>query len=176
MLLPAAATTYLLVSLLILAPRKPGYSHIRHTISELGEIGARDSRLVALGAFLPIGLLLLLAAYLLRPASPPSAVLALCIAVGYLGAAVFPCDPGSPASGSARQGMHNLAGGAEYVGGGGALITLAASFGDTFRAAGFVVLGSAIALTVMPTSPVRGLLQRAAELCLFGGLTMAAWR
>ena len=174
MLLPAAAAAYLAVSLLILAPRKRGYSHIRHTISELGEAGAPDQRLVAVGIFLPVGLLLLAEAYLLRVSWPPAAALALCIAVGYLGAAVFPCDPGSPASGSARQGMHNLAGGVEYVGGGFALLTLAKDLGDPFRIAGFIVLGAAVALTVMPASPVRGLIQRIAELCLFGGLTLAA--
>ena len=39
------------------------------------------------------------------------------ISIGYLGAVVFPCDAGCPATGSARQLFHNLAGLVEYMGG-----------------------------------------------------------
>jgi hypothetical protein len=172
----AAAATYLLVSLVVLAPRKVGYSHVRHTISELGETGAADQRLVALGVFLPVGLLLLLAAGLAHPASPTVATLALCIAVGYLGAAAFPCDLGSPLLGTTRQILHNIAGAVEYAGGGFALLTLAESLGQPFKAAGLVVLGTAIALSILPSDSARGALQRVAEACLFGSLAWAAWR
>ncbi len=171
----AITAAYLFASLLALAPRKPGYSHIKHSISELGEIGAPDQRFVAFGLFLSIGLVLLLVAYLLRPASPPAAALALCIAIGYLGAAAFPCDPGSPLSGSSRQAFHNLAGGVEYAGGGFALMTLAERLGQPFKLAGFVVLGAVIALSVLSSNSVRGIIQRVAESCLFGGLAWAAW-
>jgi hypothetical protein len=172
----AIAATYLLASLIALAPRKAGYSHIKHSISEIGEIGAPNQRFVAFGLFLPIGLVLLLAAYLVRPASPAAAALALCIAIGYVGAAAFPCDPGSPLFGTARQALHNLAGAVEYVGGGFALMKLAGSFGQLFKLAGFVVLGTAIALSVLPSNSVRGIIQRIAETCLFGGLALAIWR
>jgi hypothetical protein len=104
------------------------------------------------------------------------AALASCIAVGYIGAALFPCDPGSPVSGSARQALHNLAGAVEYIGGGFALTAIARDFGQPFQVAGFVVLAAAIALTVLPSAPVRGGIQRVAELCLFGGLAFALWR
>lgn len=170
------AAIYLFVALLVLAPRKPGYSHIRHSISELGEIGAPDQRLVAFGLFFPVGLLLLLVAYLIRAASPTAAALALCIAIGYIGAALFPCDPGSPLVGTARQGFHNLAGAVEYVGGGFALLTLAGTYGQPFKTAGFVVLGTAIALSVLPAHSVRGIIQRIAEASLFGGLALIVWR
>ena len=172
-ILTVIAATYLFVGLLVLAPRKAGYRQLTHTISEVGERGAPDQRIVALGLFLPIGLLLLLVAYLVRPVSGASAVLALCIAVGYLGAAAFPCDPGSPASGSASQGLHNLAGAVEYIGGGFALITLAELLGQSFALAGYVVLGAAVALSFIPANMVRGLVQRVAEVCLFGGLALA---
>ncbi len=172
----AIAATYLFASLLALAPRKAGYSHVKHTISEIGEDGAPNQRFVAFGLFLPIGLLLLLVAYLVRPSSPAAAVLASCIAVGYLGAAAFPCDPGSPLSGTARQALHNLAGAVEYIGGGFALMTLAETFGQPFKLVGFVVLGTAIALSFIPSNSVRGLIQRIAEACLLGGLALAAWR
>ena len=168
------ASTYLLAGLIALAPRKAGYSHIKHSISELGEIGAPDQRLVALGIFLPIGLMLLLIAIALRP-DRPAAALALCVAVGYVGAAAFPCDPGSPLFGSARQLFHNIAGAVEYAGGGFALMTVAEHHGQPFRAAGFVVLGVTIALSLLPTDSVRGLVQRLAETCLFAGLALAAW-
>jgi hypothetical membrane protein len=174
--LTAIAGVYLLASLLWLAPRKPGYSHAKHTISELGEIGAPQQRFVALGVFLPVGLLLLLAAGLVRSASPASAALALCIGVGYVVAAAFPCDPGSPVSGSARQAAHNLGGAVEYIGGGFALMAIAESLGQPFKAAGFVVLVSAIALTVLPSTSIRGLIQRVAEACLFSGLALAVWQ
>ncbi len=172
----AIAATYLFASLVALAPRKAGYSHIKHSISEIGEVGAPNQRFVALGLFLPIGLVLLLVAYLVRPVSPAAAALALCIAIGYIGAAAFPCDPGSPLSGTARQALHNLAGAVEYIGGGFALMTLADNFGRPFKAAGFVVLGTAIALSVLPSNSVRGIIQRIAETCLFGGLALAVWR
>ncbi len=170
------AATYLFASLFALAPRKAGYSHLKHTISEIGEIGAPGQRFVAFGLFLPIGLLLLLVAYLVRPSLPAAAALALCIAIGYIGAAAFPCDPGSPFSGTSRQALHNLFGAAQYIGGGFALMTLAETFGQPFKLAGFVVLGSAIALSVIPSNSVRGIIQRTAEICLFGGLAMAVWR
>lgn len=170
----AIATIYLFANLIALAPRKFGYSHIKHTISEIGEIGAPNQHFVAFGLFLPIGLVMLLVAYLVRPASPPAATLALSIAIGYVGAAAFPCDSGAPLFGTARHTLHVLAGAAEYVGGGVALMTLAESFGQPFETAGFIVLGAAIALS-FPHS-IRGIIQRVAEACLFGALAFAVWR
>jgi hypothetical protein len=165
---------YLFVSLIALAPRKSGYSHIKHTISEIGEIGAPNQRFVAYGLFLPIGLALLLVAYLVNSASPVAAMLALCIAIGYVGAAMFPCDSGAPMFGTARHTLHMIAGAAEYVGGGFALMTLAESFDQPFKIAGFIVLGTAIALS-FPHS-LRGIIQRIAEAFLFGSLALAVWR
>lgn len=76
------ATGYLSALLVIIGMRWPRYSHIRHTISELGEVGAPDQRFVAFGVFLPVGALLLLVAHLLRPLGQPASSLALCIAIG----------------------------------------------------------------------------------------------
>ena len=119
---------------------------------------------------------MLFVACLVRPASNSVAALAFCIAIGYIGASLFPCDPGSPLSGTPRQAFHNLAGAVEYIGGGFALMDIARDFGPPFRLAGFVVLAAAIGLSIVPASAGRGILQRAAELCLFGGLALAAWR
>lgn len=174
--LTAISGVYLFTGLFVLAPRKAGYSHLQHTISEIGEVGAPHQRFVALGLFLPIGLLLLLVAFLVRAASPPSAALAACIAAGYIVAAAFPCDPGSPLAGTSRQAVHNLGGAVEYIGGGFALMTLAESFGQSFRVTGFVVLGCAIALSIIPSTSFRGIVQRVAEAGLFGGLAIALWR
>jgi hypothetical protein len=138
---------------------------------EIGETGAPDQRFVALGLFLPIGLALLVVAYLLHSRSSAAAALALAIAIG----SAFPCDPGSPLSGSAKQSLHNLAGGIEYVGGTFALVTLAREIGQPFQLLGFVVFGATIAISLLPSTSLRGAVQRVAELCLFGGLAWAAW-
>lgn len=169
------AAIYLFGALFVVGARRPGYSQIRHTISELGELGAPQQRLVAFGVFLPVGALLALVAYLLRPFEQASATLALCISIGYLVAAVFPCDPGSPLWGTPRQVLHNLGGAIEYAGGALALWRIGESLGQPFRAAGLIVGGAAIALSIQSFAPVRGLIQRFAECCLFGGLTLSIW-
>ena len=167
------ATGFFLVSLLFLATRKPGYSHLRHTISELGEVGAPDQRLVAFGMFLPIGVLLLVAAFLMR-SNEPHSLLALCIGVGYVVATFFPCDPGSPVTGTTRQSVHNLGGAVEYIGGAFALWKLGESLGLPFQVAAFVVFSAALFLSIPEAGPIRGLIQRLAEACLFGGLLWSA--
>lgn len=174
--LTALAALYLFSALLVLAPRKPGYRHWQHSISEIGEFGARDQRFVAFGLFLPIGLLLLAVCGAIQAQSEPAAMLALCIGVGYVGAALFPCDPGSPMSGTPRQAAHNLAGAVEYIGGGLALMKLAETQAAPFRWTGGFVLAAGLGLSLLPARVGRGALQRAAELCLFGGLAVAAWR
>lgn len=168
------AGLYLTVCIVLFGRRTAGYRHLRHTISELGEMGAPHQRAIALGVFLPVGLLLLAAAGLLYPTSRPTAALALCIAVGYLVASAFPCDPGSPASGTARQGVHNLGGAVEYVGGGAALMALAETHGGLFQSLGLASFAAAALLTALPSTSVRGLVQRLAETALFAGLVMAA--
>jgi hypothetical membrane protein len=173
--LPLLALGYLFACLFRLAPRKPGYSHLLHTISELGEIGTPDQRLIAWGVFLPVGLAFLPGALLFRNSAPSIAALCLCVAVGYIVAAVFPCDPGSPVSGSARQAVHNLGGAIEYIGGGFSLFAAAESFGAPCRIASFVVLAVAAALTLLPAGAPRGLVQRIGETALFGFATWLMW-
>lgn len=167
------AVIYLFAALFVLGARKPGYSHLGHTISELGEIGAPQARLVALGVFLPIGIVMLVVVWLVRAFETETCALALCLAVGYITAALFPCDAGSPVSGTWRQAIHNLGGAVEYIGGAFALMGIAAHTGEPFRTLGIVVLAAAIAISLAPLAGVRGLVQRVAELCLFGGLALA---
>ena len=170
MVLPWLALAFLAAGVAWFGARKPGYRHGIHTISELGEVGAPDQHLVAWGLFLPAGLALLPLALLWRETAPAVAGLAACLATGYLVAAAFPCDPGSPVGGSWRQGVHNLGGGVEYVGGGLCLLAAAEAFGDLARTAGFLALAVAALLTVLPAGSPRGLVQRFGEVALFGAL------
>lgn len=166
------ASLALALSLWRLGRQHPGYSHLRHTISELGETGAANAKLVAYGVFLPFGLAML-AIYGLSHASHPSAAnLAACIAVGYLGAALFPCDPGSPLTGSWRQSLHNLAGAVQYIGGA-AVIWRMAPADDLFRMLAMVVAAVAVLLSVPAVGPLRGGIQRVAELALLAALVLA---
>lgn len=166
------ATGYLAAAIFLLARRRPTYSHLRDTISELGEYGSRDQHLTSFGVFLPVGVILLLVGYLLRPFDSPPALLALSSAVGYLVAAFFPCDPGSPATGIIRQSVHNLGGAVEYLGGAAALWRLSETQGSGFQVLAVVVGGVGILLSAPAVAPWRGFVQRGAEVCLFGGL---AW-
>jgi len=177
-ILALLALIYLFAALQVLGRRKPGYRHIGHSISEIGETGAPDQRFVAYGLFLPIGMAMGLVAWMVAPASPATAALAAAIAIGYLGAAQFPCDPGSPLAGSFRQAMHNLLGGVQYVGGALALMRLSEVQEVPFKAAGFILFGTVVILTFMPSGGkgVRGLVQRVGEVVLFGSLALSAWR
>src|SRR5262245_17646556 len=62
--LVALAAAMVLLGTLYFASRRPGYSHISNTISELGETGAAQAHLVAFGFFLPVGLIVWLALWL----------------------------------------------------------------------------------------------------------------
>jgi len=171
--LAITATLYLFVSIVFAGKRKPGYDHLRHTISELAEHGSRYTKQVSYGVFLPVAIALGLIACFVRPSHPPIATLALSIAIGYGLGAMFPCDHGSPATGSARQGIHNLGGGIEYIGGALSLLWIGESGWLGFQFAGVLVGVSAFLLVF--ESRVRGIIQRVAELCLFLGLVSALW-
>jgi hypothetical protein len=76
------------------ARRRPGYSHLRHTLSELGETGAPDASRVARLAFAPLGLSVWGVAALLGARLPADAGTGLVplslLGMSYVGAAVFP--------------------------------------------------------------------------------------
>jgi len=154
--------------------RKPAYSHWQHTISELAEVGSPLSSLVSYGLFLPVGLLLGLAATLADSTS--IAGLAGCVGTGYIVAALFPCDVGSPLSGSGRQQIHNLGGAVEYIGSAYWLTQLSPHrmiIDDNLYsiAASSLLVGSI--LVSIPGLPLRGLVQRLMEGILFGSLLLA---
>ena len=166
-------SVYLGISIVVTANRKPAYSHVSHTISELAEYGSEYMQQVSLGVFLPVAIALCVVAWLLRFTDPEVAALAFSIAVGYGLGALFPCDPGSPMKGSARQAIHNLGGGIEYVGGALSLLWIGEIVWRGFYTAGILVGISAILLSF--ASRVRGIIQRFAESCLFLGLLAALW-
>jgi hypothetical protein len=167
----AGLTVYLVLGIAYFGFRRPGYSHLRHTISELGEDGAPHRKIVSWGLFLPVGAGLLLLGVLLANANPPLRGLLLCLGTGYVVAAVFPCDAGSPSSGSPRQTLHNLGGAVEYIGGIFFLqqapdqLWLKQTINPTAQIG--LLLGCLLA-TSLPNFPLRGLAQRTAEALLFG--------
>lgn len=103
------ATVLVLAGTWAFALTRPEYSHIRHTISELGESGSPWSSLVSFGLFLPTGVLVWVAILFAYPfyARDRSTSLGFCafasLGLGYVMAAFFPCDPGSPLMGSWQQ-------------------------------------------------------------------------
>jgi len=167
------------------ARRRPGYSHLRDTISELGEHGAPEARQVAWGAFAPAGLGIWAFVAALAQALPPDDAVLRGLALfaglgaGYVGAAIFPCDRGAPFGGSLRNHLHNLFGAIGYLGGAAGLLTL----GEAFEghavfgpiAAVTRVLGMGVFFGILPLSspsPLRGLVQRLMEAALFGWIAL----
>lgn len=171
--LSLVASLFLAGSIMFFSRRMPGYDHVTQTISELGEHGSAFEKTVSLGVFLPLAVALSVVTVLLHESHTPIALLSLSIALGYGISAFFPCDPGSPLYGSWRQAVHNIGGGIEYVGGALSLFWLAESWGPSFRMPGVVVAVAAVLLSFK--GPFRGVIQRVAELCLFGGLVAALW-
>ncbi|MEZ0483676.1 DUF998 domain-containing protein [Fibrella aquatica] len=173
---------YLLAGILYFSKRRANYNPIRHTISELGEIGALDQRLVNYGVFLPVGVLLMLAGlytHLKTPAVYPVGLagLSVSVGIGYVIAAFFPCDVGSPLSGSTRQQIHNLGGSVEYLGGALFLFNVTSQLPDQpFDTVGSIILIGSILLSVRSLFPWRGLIQRFLEIMLFGSLIFLPFR
>lgn len=147
-------------------------------ISELGALGAPAAAAVNFGVFLPTSLLVLvtvvwLARTLRRDLRLP-VLLLLGVAVGNLGAVLFPCDAGCPVEGTPRQGLHNLIGLLQYLSGGIALVWL----GRRAARGGFVVGGLVVLASLFlmggPGEAWRGFWQRVGELMLYGSLPLLA--
>ena len=162
--------------------RKPGYSHLRHTISELGEIGSPVGFTVSYAGFLATGLFLwaflLVAANALPHESPEAFYLLSLVGAGYVGGAIFRCDPGAPLVGSWRNTAHNFFALLEYVGAVGAFTTLERSefwspLSQLTKYAGGLVLVCVWAISF--PHPFRGLVQRVAETTIFLGVVLMGW-
>ena len=168
-LLSILTSLYLLIGVLYFGFKKSSYSHIKDTISELGEYGSKHAKMVNYGLFLPVGVLLFIIAFL-NTSNSVLMGLSISLGIGYVVAAIFPCDPGSPFTGSGRQQIHNLGGFIEYAGG--LIFLMRASeqelsfFNIDYKLLGIIVI-VCIIITSIPKNPIRGLAQRIAELILF---------
>jgi hypothetical protein len=167
-------TIYLLTGIIYFGNKKPNYNHLEHTISELGEKGSTYERKVSLGLFLVVGILLfIVSAYLYSTSSviliKQYSYLITCVAVGYSVAGFFPCDVGSPINGSARQTIHNMGGFIEYAGGGYFILLIARGTENTILLnVAYLLFTCAILMSLHFLSRWRGLIQRIAEISLFG--------
>ncbi|QDF05447.1 DUF998 domain-containing protein [Myxococcus xanthus] len=165
------------------ARRRPGYSHLRNTISELGETGAPDATRVAWIAFAPLGLAVwVFVAVLggqLQEDAQTGLVLLSFLGVSYVGAAVFPCDAGAPFWGTWRNQIHNLVAAIGYFGAGAGLIELGRALEDTAMMSGLATVTSMPGKGVLAgifvlsfESPVRGLTQRVIEAAVFSWMLL----
>jgi hypothetical protein len=165
--------------------RADGYSHLRDTISELGATATKDAGAVAWFWFAPSGVVFAVAALALGQglgtddAMRAASIFAF-VGVGWIGAALFPCDPGAPVFGTARNYLHNLAGGGAYLAGAAGLMEMARALEDshsllamTAQASGPIVL-LGLFLISLPEIPMRGLIQRVIEAILHGWLLLAS--
>jgi hypothetical protein len=162
------------------------YSHISNTISELGEVGAPRAHGVAVGFFLPVGLTVWCALWLLccggSDRETSQILLALsCLGTGYVVSAFFPCDAGAPLLGSWRTLVHNFAGLVDYGGTAIGFLLIhrrCARAGAPAQSAAFLVAGalSLVCLALLCLQPafcIRGVIQRVAEIILFAGVFIA---
>lgn len=168
-ILSVLVTLLLFSGIFYFGSKKKHYNQVKHTISELGENGSPVANRVNFGLFLPAGLLLLLIAM----NAGNNGFLpgySICIATGYLVAAFFPCDPGSPQTGSSRQHLHNLGGLIEYAGASLYLYKAEEIFDTPFiigykLSAGIIII--CMVLISIPSIRPRGFIQRIAETVLF---------
>jgi hypothetical protein len=163
--------------------RKPGYSHVRDTISELGEAGSPVGSVVSYVGFMAIGIFLWLflivaARTVPNEATEPFWALSL-IGAGYVGGAIFRCDPGAPAFGSWSNGLHNLFGFGEYAGAAAGFAMLRESDYWSPLSGIMQYAGGLVAVCILGISfphPFRGLIQRVAEATIFAGIVlMGLW-
>jgi hypothetical protein len=115
MYLLATLIIYLFSAVTYYAAKVPAYSHLKHTLSELGANGTEFEKAVGFKVFMPVGLGFILLAGLTYATNWPVAVLSGAMGFSYFLSAFFPCDPGTPTSGSWKNSVHNLVGGVAYV-------------------------------------------------------------
>lgn len=158
--------------------RKPGYSHLRHTISELGEAGSPVAVQAAVG-FVTIGVIVWLLLAIVASTStfvPREALWQFSlVGVGYVGGGLFACDRGAPVFGTMRNAVHVVCAILEYAG-------AAAAFAVLSREAAWTSITPALSYATPVVlicfwgigfpHPLRGLVQRVAEAVIFVGLAL----
>ncbi len=170
----------------IIGSLQTDYDPMTMYLSELGADGAPHASFVNSVGFLATGILTVLLLGLARQRLPRHALISaglvccLGVAIGYLGAFAFPCEPGCPIGGGARQALHNIAGLVEYAGAiaGLGLIALALlrigaprMLAATLVALALVAGGFAMMMVGGTGSPV-GFWQRVADYGFFAWLIM----
>ncbi len=181
-LLIALAALMVLTGTCYFASLRPDYSHVSNTISELGETGAPHAHEVAFGFFLPVGLLVWLAIWLVhRRISQnhfsPVLIAMSCLGTGYALSAFFPCDPGAPLFGTWRTLVHNALAIVDYAGTGIGFFLVArysAHENHKPKSAAFSLVGAVmlacLGLLALQELPIRGAVQRVAEIIQFAGV------
>ncbi|MCE9666396.1 DUF998 domain-containing protein [Myxococcus stipitatus] len=102
------------------------------------------------------------------------------LGVSYVGAALFPCDPGAPPWGTWRNQLHDLVAMLGYGGAGAGLIELGRAFEDVAPVAALATLtatvgkGALLGGGLSLESPVRGRVQRVLEGALFGWMVLTS--
>jgi len=122
MITGALGALWMLAMTMIGGATFPGYDHGTQFISELGATGAPFGQAISWFGFLPAGVLTCAFSFFAWRAAPRSALSTLgfigvfLFAIGYVGAAFFPCDFGCrPDEPSFSQVMHELIGLAGYL-------------------------------------------------------------
>jgi len=162
----------------------PDYSHSSQFISELGAAGALQRNLVNFAGFLPTGLFLFGFVLFGHSSFPPAknAVLGWWLltgaSIGYVIAALFPCDTGCPATGSIQQAVHNTAGMIQYIGISLGLLLIAKAEHSLSWLRPISLLAAAAILSgfimMSVDHDLRGMWQRVAEVAFFGWVLLVS--
>ena len=154
------------------------YHSSANYISELGAVGADYATVINIIAFPLVGLsVLTIIAFLWRGVAGRHLArigliaIAIGIPIGYMTAAVFPCDYGCPAQGSTRQAVHNLAGLIEYTIGAIGFVLLSLGLKDrvylrtriAVMAVGIIMAVSFVMMLLPEQAAFRGAWQRLAD-------------
>lgn len=177
------AIAWLAGTILYFSRRKPFYSNIRQTISELGEYKFPPWREVAWYGFLPVGVLVWLfcasAWFALGDETIRQGLLLYSlVGLGYVGSAFFPCDPGAPLRGTTRNNIHVAFGIVQYLGGAAALYLFERDLVEMnhgtsatiMRALAFIVIAGLILMGQGWLARWRGVTQRVMETALFAAM------
>ena len=164
------------------------YSAFSNYLSELGAKGAPAAGLINWLSFLPVAAasaaLILLHWHFLPPGlmTKSGLICMLGVSVGYLGAFIYPCDAGCPATGSQQQSMHNFAGLIQYAGVSAGLLLLTIGLRrftprtlPLLTLIAFILVITGFVLMTLPGMDVyKGLAQRTADYSVFVWLCIAA--
>jgi len=169
---------------------KPGYSSVSSFISELNATDTAWASALGYLGFIPLGILFamfLITAHSLAQVEGASKLgwwLLWSQPIAFIGVALAPCDAGCPLGGSLSQDIHDILGVVTYFSAGIGLLLLSRAKILSIRSywARYILLISGISFFVIfvvmllpDVAPIRGLLQRIADLLLATSLIVIAW-